>query len=33
MTWYTNTCGITTIGLPLYGLDPMVKDIYFYAWL
>jgi hypothetical protein len=30
MTWYTGMYGITAMGLLLYGLDPMVTDIYFY---
>jgi hypothetical protein len=30
MTWYTDTCDITAMALPFYGLDPLVKEIYFY---
>jgi hypothetical protein len=24
--------GIMAMGLPFYGIDPMVKEIYFYVW-
>jgi len=31
MTWYTGTCGRTTISL-LYGLNPMVIEVTFMIW-
>jgi hypothetical protein len=31
MTWYIVLCRITAIDLPLYELDLMVKETYFYC--
>jgi len=30
ITWYTILCGITTIGLSLYALEPVLTEIYVY---